>query len=223
MNRIIKSRTPRLMPRGGVFGLISRLETLLNGELAVQPVYHLWPIRAYDREVLVATGENVFSEEARKEFNEEEVYNLREAGKCLAFQIPTAAAFHMFRAIELLIRRYYEAVVGKLPKTKMRNWGVYIAALRDCGADKKVISILEQIKDLHRNPVIHPEERLKNEEALSLIGILDSAVTALLADMKERREKTSPSFPLPVPVLPEKPETEPDFSAYGDPVDQVSS
>lgn len=189
----------------------SRLETLLNGELAVQPVYHIWPIRAYNTEVLVANGEKVFSEAARAEFNEEEIYNLKEAGKCLAFQIPTAAAFHMFRCVELLIRRYYEVVVGKLPKPKMRNWGVYIKALRDCGADEKVIAILEQIKDLHRNPVIHPEERLENEEALSLIGIMDSAVTAIVGDIKHRKEKTSPSFPLPVPTI----EPAPDFAAFG--------
>ena len=169
---------------------------------------HLWPVRAYDREVLVANGEKVFSEEARKELREEEIYNVKEAGKCLAFQIPTAAAFHMFRCVESLIRRYYEVVVGKLPKPKMRNWGVYIKSLRECGADPKVMSTLEQIKDLHRNPVIHPEERLNDEEALSLLGIMDSAVTLMIADIKKRREKTSPSFPLPVPQ-------EPDFSAFG--------
>ena len=81
----------------------------------------------------------------------------------------------------------------------MRNWGIYIKALRNCGADQKVVVILEQIKDLHRNPVIHPEEKLTNEEALSLIGIMDSAVTAIITDMKKRKEKTSPSFALPVP------------------------
>ena len=96
----------------------SRLDTLLSGELAVQPVYHIWPIRAYDTERLVAEGETIFSADARKEFNEEEIYNLKEAGKCLAFQIPTAAAFHMFRCVEFLIRRYYETVVGSLPKPK---------------------------------------------------------------------------------------------------------
>src|SRR5215469_12826350 len=58
----------------------SRLETILNGELGVQPVYHLWPLRAYDTEVLVAEGEKVFSEVACKEFNEEEIYNLKEVG-----------------------------------------------------------------------------------------------------------------------------------------------
>jgi hypothetical protein len=190
--------------RWNIWSDASRLETLLGAELAVQPVYHLWPIRAYNTEVLIAQGENVFSEEAKKAFNEEEVYNLREAGKCLAFQIPTAAAFHIFRCVESLIRRYYQVVVGNLPKPKMRNWGAYIKNLRQCGADEKVIAILEQIKDLHRNPVIHPEVRMANDEALSLIGIIDSAITAIVLDMKKRQE--NPRLPFPV-VAPDAGET----------------
>ncbi len=199
----------------------NRLDTLLSGELAVQPVYHLWPIRAYDREVLVANGERAFSEEARKQFNTDEIYNLKEAGKCLAFQIPTAAAFHMFRCVESVIRRYYEAVVGNLPKQKMRNWGTYIKHLQACGADPKVIFILGQIKDLHRNPVIHPETKLDNEEALSLLGIMDSAVTAIVVDMKKRQEQTSPSLPLP--EVPAQDENPPDFAAFGRPTDEAKS
>jgi hypothetical protein len=71
----------------------------------------------------------------------------------------------------------------------MRNWSVYIKTLREYWADEKVVLILDQIKDLHRNPIIDPEQRLTNDEALSLIGIMDSAVTAIIADMKERRER----------------------------------
>ena len=82
----------------------------------------------------------------------------------------------------------------------MRNWSAYIKTLRECGADEKVVLILDQIKDLHRNPIIHPEQRLTNDEALSLIGIMDSAVTAIIADMKQRKEKTSPSLPFPLPL-----------------------
>jgi hypothetical protein len=179
----------------------NRVAMILGGELAVLPIYHLWPIRAYNLEVLVSQGENVFSEIARKDFTEDEIHNFREGGKCLAFQVPTAAAFHIFRGAESVIRRYYEAVIGQLPKHKMRNWGAYIKHLRRSGADVKVIAILEQIKDLHRNPVIHPEAQLSNDDAQSLIGIMDSAITAMVVEMKERREKTSPALPFNQPQI----------------------
>ncbi len=150
----------------------SKLETLLFGELAVQPVYHVLQKRAYNIETLVATGENLFSDSVKAEFTDDERYNIREAGKCLAFEIPTAAAFHLFRCAESVLRRYYEVVVGTLPKTKMRNWGTYIKNLRTCGADDKVVATLEQIKDMHRNPVIHPDSKIDVDEAFSLIGIV---------------------------------------------------
>jgi transposase-like protein len=98
--------------------------------------------------------------EARS-FHVDSTRHIQEAAKCLAFEIPTAAAFHIFRCAESILRRYYEAVVGKLPKRQMRNWGSYIRYLKECGADVRVITILEQIQDLHRNPVIHPETRMK--------------------------------------------------------------
>ena len=68
----------------------------------------------------------------------------------------------------------------------MRNWGVYIRNLRKCSADPKILSTLEQIKDLHRNPVIHPEVQIDIDEALSLVGIAESAISRMIADMKDR-------------------------------------
>jgi hypothetical protein len=38
--------------------------------------------------------------------------------------------------------------------------------------DPKVVAALIQIKDLHRNPLIHPEDTLTVEQALNLLGIV---------------------------------------------------
>jgi hypothetical protein len=203
INRVLDAPQPNQQAaldsgRWDIWQSASNLESLLLGELAVQPVYHVWRKRAYDTEALVGEGETIFSKELRDDLNEDELYNIREAGKCLAFEIPTAAAFHLFRCAESIIRRYYELVVGELPKPKMRNWGLYIRNLRKCGADEMVLAFLGQIKDLHRNPVIHPETKLGTEEALSLTAIVDSAMQAIVKDMKKRRE--NPQLPLPNPT-----------------------
>ena len=92
---------------------------------------------------------------------------INQAGRCLAFEVPTAALFHMFRAADSVLRRWYKQVTGVEPKVKMRNWGTYIRKLRECGVDEKILSALEQIKELHRNPVIHPEAQISIEEVLS--------------------------------------------------------
>src|SRR5262245_61046831 len=97
--------------------------------------------------------------------------NIVQAGKCLAFEVPTAAAFHIFRAAESVMRLYYIAIFGTIPAKKLRNWGAYLKNLKSHGgADPKILHSLEQIKELYRNPTIHPETKYTLEEALSLVG-----------------------------------------------------
>jgi hypothetical protein len=163
------------------------LETLLHGELAVQSVYHIWPKRAFDTNLLIDKATALFSPEVQAWFTPDETYNIEQAGKCIAFETPTAAGFHLIRAAESVIRRYYAIVVGTVPAVKARNWGAYIKKLREHGADPKILHALEQIKDLHRNPVVHPEVQLSLEEAVSLVGITESIVSAIFADIAARK------------------------------------
>jgi hypothetical protein len=72
-------------------------------------------------------------------------------------------------------------------KESQRNWGQYIAKLTEAGGDQKAIAALAQIKDLHRNPTSHPEEFLDSEEALALLGVAQSAILGMVADMRRRQ------------------------------------
>lgn len=162
------------------------LDTVLNSELSVQPTYFMFPKQAYDIETLLIDDTKLFSEECRGSFTEKEKYDIDQAAKCLVFEVPTAAAFHMLRATESVIRRYYAQVVGTLPAPKSRNWGVYLVQLRRCGGDAKVLAVLEEIKDLYRNPIIHPETQVEMEEALSLVGVAETAISAMIADLAKR-------------------------------------
>ena len=85
----------------------------------------------------------------------------QEAGKSLAFELPTAAGFHIFRATESVLRRYYDHVTsGKVPP-KVRSIAIYVRQLRiaKC-AEEIILATLEQMAKLHRNPLIHPEVAL---------------------------------------------------------------
>lgn len=164
----------------------TKLRAVLQAELAVQAVYYLWPKRAYDVNLLADRAVSLFSPDLREWFTENELQDIDQAGKCLAFEVGTAAGFHLLRAAESVIRRYYEVVVGTLPTPKMRSWGTYVRTLRKCDADPKVVNAVEQVKEFHRNPVIHPEEQLTVEEALSLLGIIESVISAIYRDMALR-------------------------------------
>lgn len=56
-------------------------------------------------------------------------YDFIEAGKCIAFELPTSAAFHIMRAIEDCLRHYYTHMVlsGRI---KSENWAPIIKDLR---------------------------------------------------------------------------------------------
>jgi hypothetical protein len=161
----------------------SKLQTILQGEMAVQAVYHIWPKRMYDINLLTSNAISMFSTDVATFFTDDEKYDIEQAGKCLAFEVPTAAAFHLMRLTESVVRRYYQSVVGTSPPVKMRNWGTYIKNLRKCGANEKVLFALEQVKEFYRNPVIHPDAKVHLDEAVSLLGIVESAISAMHQEM----------------------------------------
>ena len=53
-------------------------------------------------------------------------------------------------------------------------------------ADPKVVSTLRQFTELHRNPISHPEAVLEDEEATTLVGIVVSAITAMVNDVRAK-------------------------------------
>jgi hypothetical protein len=112
------------------------------------------------------------------------VPDIREAGKCLAYELGTAAGFHALRAMEAVLRRYWEVVTEDKPHPGQRNIGVYIQKIEKSGVgDAKVIAVLKQIKDLHRNPLMHPEETLSLQDAIGIFGIVQSAMGAMLKEI----------------------------------------
>jgi hypothetical protein len=171
------------------------LSHILFSELQVQNCYMVWPKRAYDIEMLAENGCELISESIRLKLTDMELYDIGQAARCLAFEVPTAALFHMFRAADSAIRRWYKQVTGQEPALKMRSWGAYVRTLRGLKANEKILSAIEQIKDLHRNPVIHPDSKISVEEALSFVGIAESLISGVVSDI-ERRASGEPKAAL---------------------------
>jgi hypothetical protein len=121
--------------------------------------------------------------------------DLKAAGRCLAFNLPTATAFHVWRALEVTFGEYYVALSGKSFETAKiaRNWGAYIKALNDAGADAKITGNLDHIRAVYRNPVMHPNVNVQPEEAFGLVGIGFSAMTQVLNEIA--RIMSSPKTP----------------------------
>ena len=92
------------------------------------------------------------------------------------------------------MRAYWTAVSGGKPHPRLKNMGSYLKKMGEVKAgNAKVLAALQQIKDLHRNPLAHPEETLTLEEAVGLFGIVQSAVNAMVKEIP---------VPKPIPIPP---------------------
>jgi len=161
----------------------NRYKIALMAELGVLASYFVTQKGGFDTATLLAFGEQLFPADLGAKVPEA-IFDTKEAGKCLAFELPTAAGFHIFRVAESVLRKYYAHVTGGAAPPKVRSLGVYVHALRTAKkGDEKILSVLKQMTDLHRNPLIHPETVLTMDEALAIFGIARSAITAMLVGL----------------------------------------
>jgi hypothetical protein len=161
-------------------------ETVLAAECRVLDTYFVSKKGVYSTADLVENAHHHFPDAIRSDLPDQTKNDFDQAGKCIAFDLPTAAAFHLLRGTESVLRKYYEQVVPgeKKAAPKMRNWGVYIKLLHEHGAESKVTSLLTHLKDAYRNPVLHPEENYTEERIQVLFGVCVSAIVMMVEEMK---------------------------------------
>ncbi len=158
----------------------AQFKTAMLAELGVFPTYFVTQKESFDTLTLLNHGETLFPSEL-KEKVPEAVFDVKQAGKALAYELATAVGFHVFRATESVLRRYYTQTTGGQPLPKVRSIVVYVRAMRiGNSGDEKILATLEQMAKLHRNPLIHPEVVLTINEAIATAGIARSVVTAML-------------------------------------------
>ena len=162
-----------------IIGKRTEFETIFEHESRDIDVYAVTPKGIYSTPALIERAENALPADVKSRLSAETVYDIQQAGRCLAFNIPTAAGFHILKAVEGMIRAYHLKLTGKHIAAKSRNWGAYIRDLSNHGADTKVTAYLSHIKDFYRNPIVHPEVTLTAEQSLSLFSAAVSAVVQL--------------------------------------------
>lgn len=183
----------------------AEFKTAFLAELGMFPAYFVTQKGSHDTLTLLDEWWRMFPDDLIKKAPEA-LFDVQQAGKCLCYETATACGFHLFRATEAVLRRYYGHVTGGAPPPKIRNIMVYVQAMRTrkCG-DERILSVVEQLSKLHRNPLIHPEVALTVDEAISILGIARSAVTAMLSQLPELPQTTGAP---PSPQEPPKPPTQ---------------
>jgi hypothetical protein len=162
-------------------------------ELNRAPIFYVTPKGVFDTSALIIGASAVY-EGYKDRLPEKALADTDQAGRCLAFGLPTAAGFHIARATEAVILKLMDVFGCDPPKESQRGWGTYIDALEKKCADRRVTHSLRQIKALHRNPLMHPEVTLTLPEALSLWAICTSTIQAMVADMEKKSQQPSPEI-----------------------------
>lgn len=169
----------------------TKFETILISELQSISSYIVTRKAWFDTEAMVEAGKVFFSKDLEAKVPGA-IKDLEQAMRCIAFEVPTAAGFHLHRANEAVLRAYWDHVTDGAKRPKENNMGVYLAALDKLDkGNKSVRAHLQSIKDFHRNPLMHPEQSLGTvDEAIDLMAAIRCAIGYMLKEI-----------PVPVPPL----------------------
>jgi hypothetical protein len=159
-------------------------ETLLAAELSVSDLYAVHKKRAFDTTVLAERGAEIFPFELVTKVPDV-AHDAAPAGRCLAFELNTACGFHLHRINEAVLRKYFDVVTSGATPPKERTIGAYLREFATLGkGDAKVLDALKSLKDLYRNPLMHPDHIIEStDEAISLHGAIQSVVVHMLKEI----------------------------------------
>jgi len=176
-------------------------ETILKADLMENLVaYHPQQKAIYSTALLIAHAENALHPQDLQKLEQKTIQEIRESGRCLAFDTYTASGFHMMRALELVLHEYYVIICKPQNANKrLNNWAAYLSPLYKFCADKnntlskeekthvkKVYYLLQQIKDLDRNGIMHPETVLSEAEALKLFDVAKTAMMVMAEKLPDK-------------------------------------
>lgn len=166
-----------------------RFEHVLAEEVRGASTYVAPKVGIYDTSDLADHAERHIPDDLRVHVNARALEDYAAAGRCLVFNLPNAAGFHVLRAVEGVLDDYYKALLGSAAK-EPKGWHDYITALKAVAKsgqmpapEEKTLRNLDQLRDLDRNPVMHPRDWLTLSEARELFNNATSAITAMAREL----------------------------------------
>ena len=171
-----------------VMRAFNAFEPVMIAELQSLPIFFVPPRGAFDNAYLIEAGQTLFPEILGVKVPEA-IPDAQQAGKCIAFNLPTAAGFHLHRANEAVLRHYFDAVMGAGKRPRVQTMGTLLGAMKkaSCG-NPNVIAALDALKEFHRNPLMHPEHTFSDiDEAISLYCAIRAAISYMLEEIADPR------------------------------------
>ncbi|MBU2986807.1 hypothetical protein KO528_15690 [Saccharophagus degradans] len=152
------------------------IETVVFPESCIKKIYIL-PNRRFNSEYLLNDPGKLLADGVYEKLDEIARHDISSACRCLLFGEATAAAFHILRATEAVLKSYYfhHRRTKRLSKPMWANMLDQLRAKTRNKPPAILLNSLDLIRSAYRNPTQHPEATYEIDSVQDLFGVcLDS-------------------------------------------------
>ncbi len=159
-------------------------------------IFMIPAIQAYNTTLLLERGERILLPDAlsRIETYPQSLDDIRLSTRALAVGLWTACGFHIARATELLLREYWKHLRSPRSIPAKATWGTLCKDLQGNpngagvqtttpAGDQKVIAQLVSLGTDYRNPLVHPEHSLDEQDGTMLFEGCKAAIAKMLSEL----------------------------------------
>lgn len=167
--------------------ICDKIDATLDAELKLRTAFIVTPKRLHIDHLLKSPS-SLFGEGVFQALPLMSQFDFKEACRCIAFAMPTAAAFHCMRATEALLRQLYKAVI-KRNRVEKLLWYPMVEHLRKRknSVPKPLLDNLDNIRVNFRNPTSHPEARYDLDEAQDLMALSVDVTNRIAKRLREQK------------------------------------
>jgi hypothetical protein len=170
--------------------IIDSADKTLDAELQMKKVLSVTPKR-FDVGMLLERPQDLLANGCCDLLAENCKKDFAEATRCIAMNLPTAAAFHLMRCVEEAVKMlYYEYVKNNRLDKPM--WGPMIDKLKNKKRPKPSDELLDQldiIRKNFRNPTQHPDKFYNSDGAQDLLNSSIVALNGVCHQITKKRNK----------------------------------
>ena len=161
-------------------------ESVVMAEAATRKIALPTP-RRYDLEKLTENPEKLFPAGSYSKLPLLAQADILSGCKAIAFDLPTASAFHLLRAVEDCLNCLHCAYLPRTERAK-KAWGGLLKDLREKPRKPKpddlLLTHLDHLRDKFRNPTSHPDKSYEIDEAQDLLNLCIDAISRCSKDEK---------------------------------------
>lgn len=180
---------------GTIVSNISNFEHVFSAECLDTPSYVVEKTGIFNTKDLVENSILQIPSDFLVYLPDEAKNDYKNSGRCLALKLHNASAFHALRSVEAVLHKYLAYYTDEKTAQRCKSWANYVNKLKlakdnsekNAHPSEKVIRNIDQMRDLDRNPIMHPRDNLDENQAFLLF---QNATTAIISMLEEIHEST---------------------------------